>query len=591
MRAAAHRRASLRGLLFLVAFVAAGLLLSGCDNSLARTPRASEAWSKGLPLGLASLNNRPALAADQAGSVFIVWASADRDLRFVQLDDRASLVVERSLTLPTEAPQQPQMVLDEEGRLHLAWFDRKSGGIELRYARLTTQGDVLLDTIPVSVSELRAGRLAMILEPLGQTVELLWSDTSPSRPGCFHAAIDREGEVTVAEEVLVPEGLWPAAQVDRRGYVHLAWRQSPGGEDPTFHYAVYDPQLRALGPVAFAGEPVTEASLLGGPSAGGSIGGPWVGLDADRVYLAWTVEYRPRGLLQAFTFFQTFLQPELASRAGTEALSYDLPEVTASAVHVRAANPALTSDPIFLRDQPEQQALACYTEARAGRNAEQLQSAVVDLQVGQIARLEVVSASSAASLQPALALDGRGYRHMAWIETAGFERYRVIYASTAPQVQEVLNRVTAGEVLSQALELGFGALTLIGFLPLLLISAVPAFLVVLVYFLATQHADLDQGRAPLALAISIVVHVIIKLSTAGGALDRLSTGSLLQAPWLIAVARWVVPVAIPGLAVLIMRFYGRRADTKSIFAHFFVFVLVDAVLFTLVYLTPLVLLG
>jgi hypothetical protein len=565
--------------------------LTGCNTSLVRTPRLSDDWSKGLPLGMASLNNRVALVADETGGVYAVWVDLERDLHFARLDDRASIVVERTLDLDANRPQQPQLALDADGGLHLTWLDRPDGGMQLLYASLSTDGEVIQGATPLSMTALEAGLSTMVLDPLARTVEVFWSDTAAGRPGLFHTALDWSGAITVPEEVLVPEGLRPAAQIDRQGFVHLAWRTELEGEKAKFHYAVYDPQRRVLGPPAEIGEPLVQMSLLGGPTAAARFSGPWLGLDEDLVYLAWLMEVRERGALSAFTFYQSFPQPDLSRGAEAGTFDYSLPEVTDDVVHVRGANPTLTGDPQFLVGQPADQALAFYTEARGPRNLQMLQSAVAALRAGQVAGQEVVSATTGASLKPSVAVDGQGHLHLVWIDTAGFDRYRVTYASTAPQVQKVLNPVTVGEVLSQTLELGFGALTLIGFLPLYLMWALPAFLLLLVFFFVTQEVDLDQPRARAALWVAVAVHTAVMLWTAGGAVTRLSSGNLPATPWILAAVRWLVPLLIAGLAVLAMLVYIRLKEHAGIFGSFFVFVLVDAVLYTLLYLTPLLLLG
>jgi hypothetical protein len=119
--------------------------------------------------------------------------------------------------------------------------------------------------------------------------------------------------------------------------------------------------------------------------------------------------------------------------------------------------------------------------------------------------------------------------------------------------------------------------------------AIPGFLLLLVFYMATQEGVLDQPRAAVALWAAIAVHLVVTVLTAGSVLERLGTGGLLATPWLAAVARWVAPLLITGLAALGMTIYVRRGSARSIFASFFVFVLVDAVLFSLVYLTPLLL--
>ena len=241
--------------------------------------------------------------------------------------------------------------------------------------------------------------------------------------------------------------------------------------------------------------------------------------------------------------------------------------------------------------QPVDQTLAYYTEAQGPRNLEMLQSAAAALQAGQVASQEVVSATAGASMKPCVAVDGQGNLHLVWIDTAGFDRYRVTYASTAPEVHKVLNPVTVAEVVSQALELGFGAVTLIGFLPLYLMWALPAFFVLLIFFLATQEVHIEQRGARIALLVAVGLHIVVVLWTAGGAITRLSSGNLPTTPGIFFVVRWLVPLFISGLAVLVMVVYIRRKEHPGIFGCFFVFILAEAVLYALLYLTPLLLLA
>jgi len=581
---------ALRLVAVLVSLVFVGVLLAGCDTSIARTPRMSTSWSKGLPLGLAALNNRVGLAVDGSGNVYTVWVGTEQDLHFVRLNERARVQVDRALDLAVSRPQQPQLALDAAGSLHLVWLDKDERGMQVRYARLSPVGEVLTEATTLSESALGSARATLALDGVGQTVQVFWSDKIASHPGLYHAALDWTGSVVLVEEMLVSDGLAPSAQGDGQGFVHLAWRIEPQGEPVAFVYAVYDPRRRTLGPVLKVGEPVVQASLLGGPAAGGRFDGPHLGLVQDAVYLAWSFQVRPRGQLVASTFYQTFPRPQLEQPGDVEPWRYALPEVTAEPVLVRGGDPALTGDPTFVAGEQDNQVLACFTHAYGPHNLETLQSAVVYLP-GQDAGMDVVSATSGASLRPNVTVDGQGYLHLVWIDTAGFDRYKVIYASTAPQVREALNPVTLGEVLSQGLELGFGALTIIGFLPLFLMWALPGYVVLLIGYFASQETELDQPRGALILWLAVGVHAVVKLMTAGGALDRLSSGGALAAPWLQFVARWLVPLAITGLAIVVMRFYARRSGNPSIFASFFVFVLADAVLFSVVYLTPLLLLG
>jgi hypothetical protein len=564
----------------IVLLLGGGLLLTGCNTSLARTPRLSEAWSKGLPLGLASLNNRTGLAVEEGGGVCAVWVDLERDLRFVRLDDRAHVEVDRALALETNRPQQPLLVLDGGGQLHLTWLDTGGDGLQLFYARLSPGGEALQNATALSSSSLEAGRTAMVVDPLGGTVEVFWSDTSPSRAGLYHAALDGAGSVVLPQELLIPDGLWPAAQVDGQGFVHLAWQTKDLTGATSYHYAVYDPQGRALGPGMMVIEPGLEPGLLGRPTARGRFDGPWLGLEDDLVYLSWVLEVREQGTLSALTFDRAFPQPALHRPVPEGAFTYPLPQVTAPPVHVQGADPTVTSDPQFLPGQPGSQRLAIYTLAQGPRNLEMLQSGVVELQGGQIEGKEVVSATPGASLKPAVAADGQGHLHLVWIDTAGFNRYQVIYASTAPQVQEVLNRVTAGEVLDSVLSIGMGAISLVALAPLALLWVLPPFVMLVIYTMATQQSSLEDRRSVVMLAVVILVQTVIQVGAMAvvteGALGSMMPGALRELGWLI-------PLLTSGLAVGAMLLFLRRTDGRTIFVGFLVFSGVNVLLLALVY--------
>lgn len=580
---ARRKPGSLLAAAVIVLLLGGGLLLTGCDTSVARTPRMSDAWSKGLPLGLASLNNRTGLAVEQGGSVCAVWVDLDRNLRFVRLDDRAHVEVDRALALETNRPQQPLLALDGDGQLHLIWLDTGAGGLQLFYARLSPRGEVFQSATALSSSALEAGRTAMVVDPLGGTVEVFWSDTSPSHPGIYHAALDAESSVVLPQELLIPDGLWPAAQIDSQGFVHLAWQTRDSTGVTQYHYAVYDPQGRALGPDMVVIEPGLEPGLLGRPTARGRFDGPWLGLEDDLAYLTWVLEVREPGTLSALTFYRTFSLPPLQRPLPAGAFTYPLPQVTDPPVHVQAAAPTVTGDPQFLPGQPDSQRLAIYTLAQGPRTLEMLQSGVVELQGGQIIGHEVVSATPGASLNPAIAADGQGYLHLVWIDTAGFNRYQVIYASTAPQVRGVLNRVTAGEVLDSVLSFGMGAISLIALAPLALLWILPPFAMLVIYTMATQESGLEQRRSVVMLAVSILAMTAIQVGTmasvTGGALGSMMPSALLEVGWLIALLT-------SGLGVGAMVLFLRRTDYQTIFGGFLVYAGVNVLLFALVYLVP-----
>ena len=200
------------------------LVATGCGLAPSHTERASDQWSNGKLVGTARLNNPVALQVDEAGNnSYVVWVGLEHELNFARLDEHAEVVVQQSLDLRVNSPLKPQLLLDPTGRLHLTWLDRWEPNQQLFYALLSADGQVIREATVLSSPEQRASHSSMVLDPAGQTVEFFWSDNVSTRPGCYHAALDWSGAVVVPAEMLIPEGLFPVAQADRQGFVHLAW--------------------------------------------------------------------------------------------------------------------------------------------------------------------------------------------------------------------------------------------------------------------------------------------------------------------------------------------------------------------------------
>jgi hypothetical protein len=357
------------------------------------------------------------------------------------------------------------------------------------------------------------------------------------------------------------------------------------GQQPTFHYAVYDAQRRVLGSQVFAGKPLAQTSLLGGPTAGAKFDGPWLGLDESSVYLAWTLEVRERGGLSSFTFYQAFPQPALGQREATGTFDYPLPEVTDGAVHVKGADPALTGHPRFLEGQPAHQVLACYTQVYGPGNMEALQIAVVDLQAGQIEGQEIVSASQAASLQPNVAVDSGHNLHLAWIDTAGFTRYQVIYASNSSQARETLNRITAYEVVDRILSAVLSVLSALFFVPIVLGWMVVPIGWLFIFSWSRGESQISTPGGARALGLAMLLHLGVKLFLFPTLLDRPLFSSLLSPSMSNVLGRWILPLFLAALSSGLVWVYLKRGRSKSILVAYLLYGVVDSLLTLVIYVT------
>ena len=563
------------------------LVATGCGLTRTTTPRASDQWSNGKLLGKAILNNRVALQVDEAGNNFMVWVGPEHKLHFARLNERTEVIVQTPLDLHINSPMKPQLLMDTTGQLHLTWLDRQELTMQLFYARLSADGVVIQEATAISPPDQRATHSSMVLDPAGQTVEFFWSDNVYIRSGCYHAALDWSGAVVIPAEMLIPDGLLPSAQIDRQGFVHLAWRVELEAERPEFYYGIYDPQRRALGPDIMATEPLIQMALLGGPTAGASFDGPWLGLDESSVYLAWVLEVRERADVRNFTFYQTFPQPALEPRGAAEAFDYPPPEVVDQAVHVEGVDPSLTGQPRLLEGQPAHQVLACFTQVRGPGNMETLQIAAIDVGTNQIEGQEIVSASRGASVQPNVAADDQGNLHLVWLDTAGFESYHVVYASTSPQAKETLNRITVYEIVDKVLGAVMGFFTALFFVPIVLNWVLIPLGWLILFALTTRQSEISDPHGRRALSVAMLLQLVIKIFLLSDLLSRSPLVSRLSPLLGLILGRWIIPVLLAAISVGVVWAYLKRTQSQSIFVTYLIYAAIDSLLTLIVYVAPL----
>jgi hypothetical protein len=574
-------------LALVVALILLALAATGCGLTPTTTPRASDQWSNGKLLGTAILNNQVALQVDEAENSFMVWIGLEHELDFARLNEHAEVVVQTPLDLGTNSPMKPQLLMDTTGQLHLAWLDKQELTMQLFYARLSADGEVIQEATALSPPERRVTHSSMVLDPGGQTIEFFWSDNVYIRPGCYHAALDWSGAVVVPAEMLIPNGLLPSAQIDRQGFVHLAWRVEPEAEKPEFYYAVYDPQRRAMGSYTVAGEPLVQMGFLGGPTAGASFDGPWLGLDESSVYVAWVLEVRERTEVRDFTFYQAFPQPALSRPEGSATFDYSPPKVTSEPVYVRGVDPSLTGQPQFLSGQPARQVLACFTQAPGLGNVETLQIATIDVGAEQVEGQEVVNASRGASVQPSVAIDSQGNLHLVWLDTAGFQSYHVVYASTSPQAKETLNRVTTYEIADKALSTVMSFFTAIFFVPIVLNWVIIPFGWLVLFALTTRQSETSDPHGRRALGVAMILQLGIKIFLLSDLLSRSPLVSMLSPLMGLILGRWIVPMFLAAISVGVVWAYLKRSHSQSIFVAYLIYAAVDSLLTLIIYVAPI----
>jgi hypothetical protein len=184
-------------------------------------------------------------------------------------------------------------------------------------------------------------------------------------------------------------------------------------------------------------------------------------------------------------------------------------------------------------------------------------------------------------------MDPGGDLHLAWIDTAGFERYHVVYASTSPQARETLNRVTAYEVIDRILGTVMSAFSAIFFVPMILGWMLFPVLWLVVFTWTSHESEVASRRGWLGLGVAMFLHLLAKLFLFPSLLSRFAFASLLQpSPALgFLLGRWLVPLLLAILSAGVVWIYVRRARNRSILVAYLIYAAVDSLLTLILYVT------
>jgi len=555
-----------KGLLTLLLLL--GVVLGGCGGPRA-TPRASPDWSKGQPVGMSPLNNPVAIQAGE-GVVYLTWVDEEHHLHWAQLDEEGQVVADKSLDLPTRSSQKPSLLLDSQGRLHLFWIASREEGQGLYYVQLNGSGEVVSDPLLLSLPGMKVGYVASAFSGQGQ-IELFWSQAVYESPGVYNLTIDPESLMASPNLLIASQGIAPTLQVDQEGTFHLSWLEEPTYGTRQIYYATFDPVRRLLEEVIGLAEVTLREGQI--------MVGPVLGLDLKNGYIFWSVEQRGRAV-GGDTFYATFPLGRPAERAVMELRLPPIdrpryePYTGEYAYHLLASQEAAVSTFLsrpWVVDGQRLELPVALTINISTRLGEHLQIAMPVFSQGQLKGYQIVTATKRASLTPHIVADPRLGLHLAWIDTAGFERYQVLYASTSPEVKEVLNRVTLADVVDKGGDLIMALFLVVGFTPVLIAWLVLPLTWLLIFYLLTGEGELTTLGAWVVLGLAMLMQLVAMIFITPGGRGLLPFLAISMPQVAPVFTGRLFPILFAILALGAMAFYLRRTRSRSLFGAFFVF--------------------
>ena len=548
---------------------------AGCSGeAFSVVPSGGPDWSRGLVVGESSLNNLVPMLVDGEGAT-LAWIDLERTVRLARVDGGGRIAWARDVTVGTPFPHHPALLASPDGTIALFWRSAQNGKESLYHLRLDRGGRPLAQ--PARISDPSADLEEVRIAASAQGLEVFWAAASSIDRGIRHMGLNHDGSVRSPSRKLEPDGFSPDAVWDGEGTIHLAWWAGVGEEAREIRYAAFDPATNALGPTVVLA-PVSH-QLWQRPE------GPAIGLEPDWVTVFWSLESLGSTFPASTVSYVRF--PSRSPHAGEpqsvwlprhsepeyRAVSGGLGYRNLADASARAFGTNYIGVPQPLRAGGDRIVTAQEILLYAGDEIQQ-QIVLTAFGSGEIVGYQIISAGSGASLRPNLSLDEGGELHLSWLETSGFGRYQVLYASTSPRIVEAFDRATLRETGGRALETGFNLLLVILYTPLIATWVAPALAWLLVFFVATGDERLSGGRSWAALATAVGIETV--------AMAYLPPATLAELPWTeyipSALARWAAPIPLAGAASLAALGYGRRRGRRSMFLAFFIFAGIHTVL-------------
>jgi len=548
------------------------------------TPAASEEWSRGRVVGYSPVNRPAALSPAPEGGVYLMWSGMDDQLALARIGPDGTVLMERPLSA-SQRGRDPQIQVKGTDRLHLLWREEEPSRTTIRYALLDGEGSLMRE--PLLLSDAVGNRMIAprLLRGPGDTLYALWVDEE----GVQWAAVGWDGELVAQQVVLPVEAESLAAQVDEEGLVHLAWQQQASASAQGIYYAVFDPERGTVaGP-----EELTRVYLR----TGQLVEGPALGLDLDTAYVLWVVQDLREVSSEAYyAYFLIGLPQErnvktIALQRGRDPSGIAPLDGQRSPLLVALSESALSEsgrmEPqiavmALVRDQTPEFRLVGPGQARGGTlpfpfaldpglAVARAAGGGWTLVRGRDAE-HVVTASNRPSLHPAMAADAFFDLHLVWLETGGFGRYRVVYASTAEGVKQAYNRLTpwdlADRFFSGLMRLSFVALAV---MPMMILWALLPLTVLAFYHLLTGEESLEARGSRIALGLVLAMEAGLTLIFPP------------RARSLLPALRWGIPLASAAIAVALTYWTLRRRRSSVLFLAFFLFTFANVLLQLVVY--------
>lgn len=566
--------------------ILAAIILSGCAETPERLWLKAPGWSRAEHVGDTATGDAPVFALTPNGVAAFLEVGNRAGRYFPEataIDRKGQPVWEKSFASISMARPDAPSVHWAHNAFQLFWISNKS----LYHAELDPTNGEMAEAPQKLSGEHSVQSYSVAIDQQGRLV--VWYAGPRSNPGLYRLPADDLN----AEPVLVDGmGVTPMLRYDASGTLHAVWAHHPMGETGvTFFYSATDSDAVTLDDAQIV---VRTKSAMGSVFTG-----PIMGINATDVYLFWTIEVRTglaAGSVDTRYSYFPLGRPQDAS-AATQLFvpaDYHLPyqgwlDEGFHAGKRSPLAPPLTSKitQLYANSAPGPELVTIQRELVAYTMRDtRFQTGALFFRDGHPDGYQLFSFTGGNSSAPYITNDADGYLYAAWLERGSGEGFRIVYASTHPEMVSAQRKLSSQDYLSLLVQTLFGLLSGAILLPFSLMWIIaPVILYAITFPLRRSDNELRSPGTLISLGIAIAGFWIIKLIMIGGIASYVPFSA-----WIPIIPGWMtiplqlgVPLFTFLFGLWIAWYYTYHRQTYSSLLFLIIYLAVDSVISTAIY--------
>ncbi len=552
-------------------------------------------WSRAKLVGTTGFNEAVPMTLDEQGQIYFLFFSEEGDNispQVVALNRNMEPMWEHTFEMPFAKAENTQIMWAEQA-IYIFWLNEQ----QLYTASLGPTGEVRQEPTRLS-GETKVEAYDTTLDAQGEV--WVWYSASRQEPGLYALLLTDPKAETI---MLDAAGINPILLNDNAGMLHAVWTAyNPQDNAPLIYHAAYAPQENH----PQANTLINRAILITKIELGQQhdLENIFIGTDDQKLYLVWNEKIKTgrRAGQQEVKYISFPLnEPAAVSEAAsiyipfTRHLVYDtFPEYDLEA-GPRASLPgsgyklAPWGITVNSKAAPEL-ALAISANIQHLQGNDATQIVTIFGQNGILTGYQLLSFNPSASFTPALISDQTQHLYLNWLERKGRTGYNVYFASTSPDIQEVLSSLSLDDLARLTTETLFGMLQGIVYAPFLALLwlILPLTILGLTWFMRRNQESLTNQAARVSIIVALIAYWASKLFTFAA-----TAYSFLYVPfsaWIPNIPTWLSPIlqlSIPLLIIFIgLRLswhYTLRTDINSVVIFIIIYAGIDSLLTMAIY--------